>query len=234
MAWACANCDAESDTKERPKTWCRSCGADGLWVRRTRRRAGEVVAAGARAWTSKDIVGGSWQVRRCGATRVPWASPAVLLLYGRPASGKSTLALQIAAQLRPIVVAAAEEGPGPALARRLVLAGLGTCTNTIILRSFSVDDLVARARQGGAVVVDSVSATTLIAQDLRGLCDAGADMVIAIAQVTKAGLPAGRNALLHEADVAMEVRAGRWTLTKSRFGSPGATGLIRGVAGEVA
>ena len=231
--WACAICTAEVEAQERPRSWCRACGADGMWVRPHRRRVTDVVAAGARAWTSREVVSQNWDVRRCPVTGVPWSIGCLILMYGPPGSGKSTLAVQVAAAVPPITIVSAEESAGPALARRLVLAGLGSSTDATILRDFDARTLVARAARGGAIVVDSVSATSLQASDLRGLCDAGAHMVIGVVQVTKAGRAAGPNKLIHEADLVLHVEGGTWVCEKSRFGPIGRTGAIRGVASEV-
>ena len=224
----CASCTAEIEATDRPRSWCRSCGADGLWVRPQRRRVTDVVSAGARSWTAAEVVRQSWEIQQCPVTGVPWSIPCLLLMYGPPGSGKSTLALQMAAAVPPITIVSAEESPGPALARRLVLAGLGTSSAATIVRDMEAGALVDRARGGGAVVIDSVSATALQSDDLRGLCDAGAHLVVGVVQVTKAGAAAGPNRLIHEADLVLHVEAGTWTCTKSRFGPVGATGEIRG------
>ncbi len=160
---------------------------------------------------------------------MPWAAPALALLVGGAGAGKSTLALQVAAQLSPVLLVSAEEAPGPALARRLVLAGMGKRGDVLVVRNPAVEELAAYARQGGALVVDSVTATKLQPGDLRALLSAGAELVLGTVQVTKAGQPAGTNALIHEADLVLEVQAGAWICTKTRFGPVGAQGQVRGV-----
>ena len=69
------------------------------------------------------------------------------------------------------------------------------------------------------MIVDSVQEAAWTASELRHVLEVVDSLVllVAVLQVTKAGLPAGSNAIQHEADVCVRVEAMRWSLTKSRY-----------------
>ncbi len=165
--WVCASCGAIIESPARSASWCVSCGCVGLWRHRQRREVGEALAAAERPVTA-----------------------ALALLVGGPGAGTSTLAVQVAAQLSPVLVLSAEEAPGPALARRLVLAGMGQRGDVLVVRNPAVEELAAHARQGGAIVIDSVTATQLQPSDLHALLNAGTELVpSAMASTTGAPTP---------------------------------------------
>jgi len=228
--WLCVGCGAEMLDTQQPAQWCPSCGAVGLWRAAHRRPLGDTLASRGRTWSAAQVVQTAWTVRSCGATGLPWSAPCLATLTGPPGSGKSTLALQIAAGLSPVLLVSAEESPGPALARRLVLAGMGGRGDVSVVRQLDAGAMADEAAKGGAIVVDSVTATWLQSSDLRALCDAGANLVLGVVQVTKDNRMAGPRALEHEADLVIRVEDGHWTVTKSRFGPAAVTGSIRGVA----
>lgn len=171
-------------------------------------------------------------MRLCAATGLPWCAPAVVALYGPPGAGKSTAALQIAGACgESVTLAAFETQPGPALAYQLRAAGLQNRRDVTIAPSPSVGELVTAAGKHEVIVLDSLSATTIQASDVRGLCLAGSPMVLAILHVRKDGRHAGTMTILHEADLVLEVSpGGGWECVKSRFGPTGETGQVRGVS----
>lgn len=73
------------------------------------------------------------------------------------------------------------------------------------------------AKQPGLVVIDSLSASSMTSEDILGIAREKDVVVLAILQVTKAGLPAGENAILHDADVCVSFENLEWSITKSRF-----------------
>ncbi len=192
------------------------------------RRVGDRIRAGAKEWTAQDVVRASWDLKLCPATGLSWSSPCWWLLFGVAGGGKSTLALQIAAQCRKVVIASLEESPGPPMARRLTLAGMAHRRDVTILTAPSLDELVAAARDRACIVVDSISSSVFSPEDLRGLCDAGAELVIGVLHATKAGDYRGPTTFVHEADVVLSVAAGRWTSGKNRFGQSGLSGAVAG------
>jgi predicted ATP-dependent serine protease len=156
----------------------------------------------------------------------------MLLMYGPPGSGKSTLALQIISQLSPVVIAALEEGPGPPLARRLSLAGMGARKDVVVHPRPSLGDLLAAAGRGSGIVVDSISLSALQPNDLRGIVDAGCPLLIGVLHATKSGEARGSLSLIHECDVVVKVEHGRWITEKNRYGPSGVSGNVRGVGVE--
>jgi len=93
----------------------------------------------------------------------------------------------------------------------------------------TVDDVVALCDRVKADVlgVDSVTASILQPEDLRQLIEAtGVGLLAATLQVTKSGLPAGGNALLHEADVVIGVEDMRWQVEKTRYQGGGVCGDV--------
>ena len=69
------------------------------------------------------------------------------------------------------------------------------------------------------MVVDSVQEASWSASELRHALEVLPELglLVAVMQVTKAGLPAGSNSLIHECDVHIVVEDMVWALRKSRF-----------------
>jgi len=148
------------------------------------------------------------------------------MLYGPPGGRKTTLACLVAAQTAPIVLVSAEMAAGPALAGLLHHAGLSRRTDCSILRQADASALADAANAGAAIILDSIQLVLLQPGDARALADAGATMVLIVAQIRKDGLFRGQSGWLHEADIALHVVDGAWTCVKSRFEAPGASGPV--------
>ncbi len=227
MRWTCPNCACEVEDPVRP-SWCPGCRSVGVMRSPTRRAQGDAIACAARAWTAEDIVRGSWDLHRCPETGLAWSAPTMFLCWGPAGSGKSTLACAIAAQRAPVTIASLEESPGPPMARRLSLAGMAHRRDVHVLVKPGLQDILDAARAGHAIVVDSITVSTLQPEDLRGLTDAGCPLLIGVLHATKAGDFKGSTAYTHEADVVLRVEQGAWTSEKNRYGASGASGVVRG------
>lgn len=199
-----------------------------------RRRISERLAVAARIVTARDVSRQSWDLTRCPVTGINWSRGSLWAIWGPPGSGKSTLALQIAANARQatgggIAVASLEENPGPPMARRLSLANLTNRDDCRIHLRPSLDDLLAEAKSGSVIVVDSLGVGVLTAEDLRGLILAGSPMVIAILHVTKSGQYKGPTSIVHECEVEISVsEGGAWQSRKNRLGEH-VSGQVLGV-----
>ena len=72
-----------------------------------------------------------------------------------------------------------------------------------------------------------MTASTFTAGDLRRAIEGyDVDVVAGTLQITKEGVAAGSNAIVHEADVAVEVRDLAWRITKSRYQESGVGGSV--------
>lgn len=160
----------------------------------------------------------------------------LICFYGNPGAGKSTMMLKLLDGLPgPVVLVSAEERHGPAVGERLHRTGV-TRKDFYVVGKGEIRDVARYCKRVGAVAlaIDSLNATPLQADDLRGLQDqAGVPLLLATLQVTKAGLPAGGNATLHEADVTLAVENiaasgydGRWRIEKSRYQPTGLEGKV--------
>lgn len=67
-------------------------------------------------------------------------------------------------------------------------------------------------------ILDSITVSNLLPRDLLRLSRERSLMVIAVNQVTKAGLGAGSMELQHDADILIETDNGKWMVSKNRFG----------------
>jgi hypothetical protein len=146
---------------------------------------------------------------------------ALVVLWGVPGGGKSTLAARVLdATPGPVLYVSIEEGLGPTLAGRLARLGIARRDYYLLGRA-TVDQVVAelRRRRAVAVAIDSVQASTWEPRELRHLLAVlpALRFIIAISQVNAKGLPEGRRALTHEADLALRVEGMRATITKSRY-----------------
>ncbi len=146
---------------------------------------------------------------------------ALVLVSGPAGSGKSSWSCRLANAVKgPVLYEAAEEGISPSLAARLLRCNVKRPDFHVLTRA-SVDAAVAFATKQKAVacVVDSVQEAVWTAHELRHVLEVvpSLDVLVAVMQVTKAGLPAGANAYQHECDVHVRVEAMAWNLVKSRY-----------------
>lgn len=146
---------------------------------------------------------------------------ALVMVSGRPGMGKSSMASLLVNGVKgPCLSINAEEGIAQSYAARLRRLGIKRADFHIVTRA-SVDIAVSYARKVGAraVLIDSVQEACWSANELRHMLEVVPEigLLVAVMQVTKAGLPAGSNALIHECDVHIVVEQMTWTLRKSRF-----------------
>lgn len=155
----------------------------------------------------------------------------MVLVYGEPGGGKSTLAYQIVAQCSPVTIASLEESPGPPMARKLTCAGMQRRRDTHVLVKPGLHDILAAARAGHAILIDSISVSSFQPSDLRGLLDAGAPLLVGVLHSCKNGDYRGPTSTIHECDIVLRVeKNGLWTSEKNRYGASGQTGGIRGIS----
>jgi predicted ATP-dependent serine protease len=173
---------------------------------------------------ARALAGMSWRkVEHAGAyEELVVGSRALVLVSGPPGSGKSSLSARFANAVRgPVLYVAAEEGISPSLAARLLRCNVKRPDFHVLTRA-SADAAVAFAQKHKAVacVVDSVQeAAVWTSHELRHVLEVvpSLDVLLAVMQVTKAGLAAGSNAYQHECDVHMRVETMAWNVVKSRY-----------------
>lgn len=219
VGWRCYRC-GDTYNGDRPR-WCSRCGG-----------VGTTVLVGVRASAAVDAVpevtDAAQLVALAGEPDMVAAYPslrcgrgALVVLWGPPGGGKSTMAARWLDGLRgPVLYAALEEGLGPTLAGRLSRLGITRRDFGVIGRA-SVDDLCAEIRRRRAVglVVDSVQRALFEPAELRHVLATHPTLrvLIAVCQVNAKGVPEGKKALLHEADVSLRVGGLRSVLEKSRY-----------------
>lgn len=154
---------------------------------------------------------------------------AFVVVYGPPGAGKSTMQVRWLDSIEgPVTLAALEEGIGPAVSERLSRLNVRRA-DFHLWAGGSVDDLVVELLEdkAQALGVDSLTVSQLVPDELRRVQRAGqVPLVVGTAQVTKAGLAAGSNAWIHEADVVVHVEEMKWSLEKSRYQAPSLTGEV--------
>jgi DNA repair protein RadA/Sms len=178
----------------------------------------------------------------------------VMLLGGEPGIGKSTLLLQVAAQLAqaatgPVLYISGEESPGQIKLRAERLAVEDT-KNLLILNEQSLPSVCDHVlqTQAAAVVVDSIQTvfpegtseglgtTHQVGQatfELNQLAKAQKIPIFLIGHITKAGDFAGPKAIEHMVDVALYLEGGRESdvrvlrAVKNRFGSTEEIGVFQ-------
>lgn len=251
--FVCGSCGGET------LKWQGQCPLCGEWNSLEERRAARPrpaaaavavsVAAAAPAESSAERLGtGQAELDRVlGGGIVPGS---VVLLGGEPGIGKSTLLLQVAAQVaasRPVIYASGEESVAQVglRARRLALAGeaLGVVAETDCEAILAL----AAARQAALLVVDSIQtlrsaaspagagAVTQLREctlELVRFAKAGGTAVVIVGHVTKEGSIAGPRLLEHLVDTVLyfESEAGsRYRIvraTKNRFGAVNELGFF--------
>ena len=226
MSWICYQCSTRYDARV---AWCVVCLSAGSIIMEPRRPP-SAVAGALQAASARDLVARTWTlVSSAPYPELRLLRGALVALYGPPGAGKSTMLLRLLDGLaRPVVLVSAEERLGPAVGERLSRLGVHRADFHVIGQG-ATDDVIAftRRARADALGLDSVSATPLQPADLRRLMEAaGVGLLAATVQVTKAGLPAGSNVLLHEADVVIAVEAMAWRVEKSRYQGAGLSGDV--------
>lgn len=224
--WSCARCGADaSDTRP---LCCPSCGSFSSYRPSTRRAVSDALGAAvaARESTAAELLDGNWPLARCSVTGLALGTPAVVFIHGPPGGGKSTLACQLLLQRRSVLLCSLEEQAGPSLCRRVGIAGGAGRRDVKLLYAADVGRMADAARSGAALLIDSISVTTLTADDVRSFASMGSPLVIGVLQERKDGGHRGPLSFSHAADVVLSVETGRWTCTKSRFGAAGDGGEV--------
>lgn len=225
--YRCVGCATEYSERV---GWCWLC-LDVPWlVPAGRRPQSRTLHASPTRLTARELAAQQWDLLTVPATPgLRLMRGALVVVMGAPGAGKSTLALRMADSMRgPSVVLLAEEQPGPAVGERLHRCGIRS-SDLYLLSRASVDAIADTCREVRArvLVVDSIQATTLQADDLRALLgQLGLDALLAVSQVTRAGTIRGARTIDHEADVVIDVEAGRWRAHKSRYSAAGEEGQV--------
>lgn len=217
MPYVCIYCASEYDSNP---GWCSVCMESGTLMLKPRRPHSEL-AGQLQTMSARELVGRSWTMVESSAyPELRLSRGAIVLLHGGPGSGKSTWATRFADKLDgPVVYYSAEEKLGPTVADRLNRCGV-TRADFHVVGQGALDAVVQLARDSKAValIVDSVTLTTLRPADLRRLGhSAGVGVLVCTQQVTKAGEAAGPMSFAHEADVTIAVADLRWRVEKSRY-----------------
>ncbi len=178
----------------------------------------------------------------------------VLLVGGEPGIGKSTLLLQVAAQLsrtapNPVLYISGEESPGQIKLRSERLA-VGDIQNLFIVHEQNLSAIREHVLQtkASAVIIDSIQTvfpegesaglgtTYQVGQatfELSQLARAQKIPIFLIGHITKSGDFAGPKAIEHLVDVALYIEGGRDSdvrivrAVKNRFGSTEEIGVFR-------
>lgn len=232
MAKICAACSRKSESND--PGWC-ACGLDNAWVDdlgdaplapRSASSGGRLVRADALSTAEIQRIKTGTMFDTPLGGGVPRG--ACLLVWGRSGSGKTRLALQLCAAMKPAVFVSLEM-PEEMTASYLVALGVPR-ESTWVTRERDWRSVALRARPK-LVVVDSVSEYGFGAPAEMAAAYEWAHAhrvtVVCIAHATKDGNMKGSSELAHKADSALVVRArgrGRVTLhapTKNRFAATG-------------
>lgn len=210
--------------------FCVGCWEYGTVLQVGSRARAEVDSV-AQVTTARDLSRAAWE-----RLEVPAYPDLVLgtgclaLAVGPAGSGKSTCLVRALDGMRgPVVVQSLEEAPGPSLASRLARVKVRRDDFFLVGRA-SVDQLVEVCRRVKAVAlgIDSVQMASFSADELRHLTVVLPTVrtVWCTSQVNKQGRAAGREELIHEADLVLQLDAMKWTLTKSRYQPLGVSGDV--------
>jgi len=218
LAWRCLECGSGYEAHY---PFCARCWRSGSIVPQAHRARAAVDSQPGQS-NARDIAKMRFRlVEQTAYPRLELGARALLLLSGPPGSGKSSAGTRLVDSMNgPVVYLSSEEGIGPALSARLLRCGVARDSFHVLTRA-TVDQVVqfVRDKRAVALVVDSVTEAAWSARELRHLLELAPtlDLLVAILQVTKGGLPAGAMSLQHEADAHVAVDGMRWQLVKSRY-----------------
>lgn len=229
MGWICLACSTEYAAHLQ---WCGRCATVGLVVQQPR-RATDRALGGFTVRSAKTVARREMDLQNFPdvAPELAWAPGATILLHAPPGQGKSWLSMRLAADAggSRIGLAQYEEPDSATFAHRLRVTGLALRSNVDVLSGGGVEDLLLWAQQSenAVLVIDSVSVTSLLPEDLRRLAKLGGlRLLIAVCQSTKDGGFAGSQRWAHEVDMVVSVDSLVWTVQKSRFGPTGVSGGV--------
>ena len=218
MSYLCLCCHTRYEAHA---SWCFVCGEAGYIQRQFGRRSA-LVDNIAEETDARALAASQWGTVECGAfPSLRLGVGALVVIHGPPGAGKSHCTTRLLDTVPgPVLLVSAEEAPGPTLGERLSRCAVKRADFGIVGRA-SVDQIVAIAvrRKAVAIAVDSVQVSQFTPRDLRHLLAVLPDLKVlfAVSQQNKAGVVAGRNDLIHEADVVLRVEGGAWSLEKSRY-----------------
>ena len=162
------------------------------------------------------------------------SDPLSLAFYGLPGSRKTTMMLQIAGEIadqETCLFASAEEGVRSTLAEKLRRLEIHS-PNLMLTNDTNILSLVELAEQRRALwlFLDSVTILRLLPVDITAIASRGLNLVFAM-HATKEGEYAGPSGIIHAVDAAVKLDAGRFCVTKNRFGPAleGALDVVTGV-----
>jgi hypothetical protein len=155
---------------------------------------------------------------------------ALIVAVGSSGAGKSTLvARALDSMPAPVLLVSVEEPGGPSLALRLTRVGIKR-DNFFVCSRGSVDQVasIVRDNKVAAIGIDSIQRAMFEPRDLRHFLLTLPSLVVlfATSQINKQGDIRGTEELRHEADIVLEVSDMGWTVVKSRYEEPGASGQV--------
>jgi len=143
----------------------------------------------------------------------------LVAVAGPPGSGKSMFCLKwLDGVTGPVLYFSVEESLSESLVQKLKWLEIAR-SDFHIAGGVSIEtfDEAVETRQPRAVVVDSLTVSTVKVTDLRRAALHHRVPILFTMHVNKTGAPAGDLRIIHEADVVIEVSERGWRIGKSRF-----------------
>ncbi len=225
MQYFCIQCGAKYNTRV---AMCLSCLSFGviapLFVRPVERGLAEMAVVGA------DKFADCHWVLFGNVFGIEFGEGALVLLWGPPGSGKSTMLLSLLNSLAGrVLYVSIEESFSPSLGMRLQSLGVSRSDFRIASAGGSADLVeVIRTEKPKYVGIDSISASVFKPSDLRKIqVLGGGQPMFGILHANKQGQYYGSAQYGHEADVVIRVEEMKWLVEKNRYGKVGKTGDVK-------